>query len=81
VLDGYDCGVTTKQLTGDFDYEYRIMVSEDALPALYSWLNEAPGQKQILLQSVAAKISGEKAHTLFRNMLTEAAVAFETWSY
>ena len=81
VLEGYDRGVTTKQMAGADDYEYRITILGDAVAALCSWLNTAPAQKQMLLKAVAARISGEKAYTLFRDMLGEAAVAFEPRSW
>ncbi|MDE3213509.1 MAG: hypothetical protein KGM98_09770 [Bacteroidota bacterium] len=79
-LDGYDRGVSTKQLTGDFDYEYRITVSSTALVPLYIRFGLQIGQSKELVEAIAIEIAGGNAYTLFREMLLDAGAAFEIWS-
>ncbi len=79
-LDGYDRGVPTKQLTGDFDYEYQIMVASSALPPLYIRFGLQVGQWKKWLEAIAIEITGENAYTLLREMLPDAGVTFDTWS-
>ncbi|HVV56423.1 MAG TPA: hypothetical protein VHC47_13905 [Mucilaginibacter sp.] len=80
VLDGYDRGALTKQLTGDFDYEYRITVAMPALLLLYDRFGLQTGQRQALIAQIAIEISGANAYTLFRKMLSDTGVAFDSWS-
>lgn len=80
VLDGYDRGPLTKQLTGDYDYEYQIVVAASQLPLLYKRFELQVGQRQALLEVIAVEIAGAHSYTLFHEMLSEAGISFNTWS-
>jgi len=80
VLDGYDRGPLTKQLTDDYDYEYRIMVAASQLLPLHNRFGLQVGQRQALLEVIAGEVSGQQAFTLFQKMLLAAGVTFSTWS-
>lgn len=80
VLDGYDRGTLTKQLTDDYDYEYQIVVAASHLPQLYSRFGLQVGQRQALLEVIAGEVSGPLAYTLFQKMLSASGVTFSTWS-
>lgn len=80
VLDGYDRGSLTKQLTGDYDYEYQIEVAAPQLPLLYKRFGLPVGQRKALLEVIAAEVSGPKAYTSFQKMLSASGVTFSTWS-
>lgn len=80
VLDGYDRGTVTKELTGDYDYEYRITVAVSQLLPLYNRFGLQMGQRQALLEVIAAEIAGTHSYTLFHEMLSEAGITFNTWS-
>jgi len=79
-LDGYARGAVTKQLTDDYDYEYRITVRAAELRPLYSRFGLQTGQQQALLKAIAAEISGAHSYVLFYKMLSATGVIFETWS-
>lgn len=80
VLDGYDRGPLTKQLTDDYDYEYRITVVVSQLLPLYNRFGLQLGQRQALLEIIALEIAGARSYTLFHEMLSAAGIAFNTWS-
>lgn len=80
ILDGYDRGPLTKQLTDDYDYEYQIVVAASRLPLLYSRFGLKIGQRQALLEAIAKEVSGPQAYTLFQKMLSASCVTFSTWS-
>lgn len=80
-LDGYDIGKDVEKVWGDSDYEYTITVKGKSLTKLYRLRGIPLGQKQALVNSIAEKINGNFAYTLFMDYLQKHNIAFESFTW
>ena len=81
IIDGYDIGSKVAAYWGDSDYEYTTTLQPASVAALYVLLGLESGDKQSLLESIAARFNTDRCYSQIQEWLEKNNIAFEGFSW
>jgi hypothetical protein len=82
IIEGQDLGKTVEDWWGDSDYEYSLTVPAGEVNKLYPLLKVEKGDKEGLLNKIAAKYNTNSCYSDFMSFLRSKNIEFEgfTWA-
>jgi hypothetical protein len=81
MVEGYDIGKRVEEILGDSDYEYMTGVKQDELTKLYPLLNVVAGDKEGLLNAIAARFNGNYCYSQYQTFLNDNGIKAEAFSW
>jgi len=81
IIEGQDIGKTVEDWWGDSDYEYILTVPADEVSRLYPLLKVKQGDKESLLNKIAAKYNTNTCYSDFMSFLERNNIKFETFTW
>lgn len=81
IIDGYDIGKRVEEYWGDSDYEYVLTIPPQGIDFLYSYFKVNPGNKDLLLQTMAVQFNSNSCYSDIRKLLDDNHIPCEgfTW--
>ena len=82
VIDGYDMGKRVEEYWGGSDYEYNMKIGAPGVEILYANFGVTPGEKQELLNFIAAQYNTNTCYSQLENLFTALKIQRESlkWS-
>lgn len=82
VIDGHDSGKRVKEMFGAGEYDYKVTVPDEILPALCKGLNRREGGKEYILGDIARLFNGKEGFFRFRSFLDNNQITYDylSWS-
>jgi hypothetical protein len=81
IIDGYDIGKTVENYWGDSDYEYTLTIPPESVLKLCDILVIAQGDKQVLLNTLAARYCTNTCFSDIRKLLDDHKIPCEGFSW
>jgi hypothetical protein len=81
MVEGYDIGKRVEEILGDSDYEYVTGVKQDELIKLYPLLNVDTGDREALLEAIAARFNDNYCYSQFQSFLNDNGIKAEAFSW
>jgi hypothetical protein len=81
MVEGYDIGKRVEEILGDSDYEYMTGVKQDELIKLYPLLNVVVGDKEGLLNAIAARFNDNYCYSQYQTFLNDNGIKAEAFSW
>ena len=81
IIEGQDLGKTVEDWWGDSDYEYSLTIPADEADKLYPLLKVKQGDKEGLLNMIAAKYNTNSCYSDFKTFLKRNNIKFEAFTW